>query len=69
MHDDADTDSPRTAARPLRDVTRWRVDQLLQAGYDGEAALVLALDRDVDLRGGVAPRARLPRGHRARILF
>lgn len=30
-------------------VTAWRVERLVAAGYDGEAALVLALDRDVDL--------------------
>jgi hypothetical protein len=31
------------------DVTRWRIERLLSAGYDGEASIVLALDRDVDL--------------------
>lgn len=35
-------------------VTRWRVQRLLAAGYDGEAALVLALDRDVDLHEAVS---------------
>lgn len=36
------------------DVTRWRIDRLLAAGYDGESALVLALDRDVDLHAAVS---------------
>jgi hypothetical protein len=36
------------------DVTRWRIEQLLAAGYDGEASIVLALDRDVDLHRAVA---------------
>ena len=37
----------------LAGVTRWRVERLLHAGYEGEAALVLALDRDVDLHQAV----------------
>jgi hypothetical protein len=36
------------------DVTSWRVERLLAAGYDGESALVLALDRDVDLHRAVS---------------
>lgn len=35
------------------DVTRWRIERLHAAGYDGEAAIVLALDRDVDLHEAV----------------
>ena len=35
------------------DVTRWRIERLQAAGYDGEAAIVLALDRDVDLHAAV----------------
>ena len=35
-------------------VTAWRVERLLAAGYDGEASLVLALDRDVDLHLAVS---------------
>ena len=35
-------------------VTSWRVERLVAAGYDGEAALVLALDRDVDLHVAVS---------------
>jgi hypothetical protein len=38
----------------LSEVTRWRVERLLHAGYDGEAALVLALDREVDLHEAVS---------------
>jgi hypothetical protein len=52
------------------DVTRWRVDQLLQAGFDGEAALVLALDPDVDLRQAVSLLERgCPVDTALRILF
>ena len=36
------------------DVTSWRMERLVAAGYDGEAALVLALDRDVDLHLAVS---------------
>lgn len=36
------------------DVTSWRVERLLAAGYDEESALVLALDRDVDLHRAVS---------------
>ncbi len=35
-------------------VVRWRVDRLLAAGYDGESALVIALDRDVDLHAATS---------------
>jgi hypothetical protein len=35
-------------------VTSWRVERLLAAGYDAEASLVLALDRDVDLHLAVS---------------
>ena len=35
------------------DVVSWRIERLLAAGYDGESALVLALDRDVDLHAAV----------------
>jgi hypothetical protein len=30
-------------------VTRWRIEQLLGAGYDGEAALIIGLDTSIDL--------------------
>jgi hypothetical protein len=35
-------------------VTSWRAERLLRAGYDAEAALVLALDSDVDLHQAVS---------------
>ena len=48
-----------TAPAPGREyerdaVTAWRVERLVGAGYDGEAALVLALDQDVDLHLAVS---------------
>ena len=46
--------APTRAERERDTVTSWRVEQLLEAGYDGEAALVLALDRDVDLHLAVS---------------
>ncbi len=35
-------------------VVSWRIERLLAAGYDGESAVVLALDRDVDLHAAVS---------------
>jgi hypothetical protein len=35
-------------------IVRWRVEQLLDAGYDGETALVLGLDPAIDLHDAVA---------------
>ncbi len=32
------------------DILRWRFERLQRAGFDGEAALALALDEGVDLR-------------------
>jgi hypothetical protein len=46
--------APTRDARERDGVTAWRVERLLSAGYDGEAALVLALDRDVDLHLAVS---------------
>lgn len=46
--------SPGPTERERESVTSWRVDCLLDAGYDAEAALVLALDRDVDLHLAVS---------------
>ena len=34
---------------PATRVLGWRMEQLLAVGFDGDAALVLALDRSVDL--------------------
>jgi len=45
--------APR-AERERDGVTAWRVERLVAAGYDGEAALVLALDREVDLHLAVS---------------
>jgi hypothetical protein len=46
--------APSPAERERDEVTSWRVERLVAAGYDGEAALVLALDRDVDLHLAVS---------------
>jgi len=46
--------APSVDERERDGVTSWRVERLLAAGYDAEAALVLALDRDVDLHLAVA---------------
>ena len=46
--------APARAEREREEVTSWRVERLLAAGYDAEAALVLALDRDVDLHLAVS---------------
>lgn len=43
---------PRERGREA--VTSWRVERLLAAGFDAEAALVLALDREVDLHLAVS---------------
>lgn len=46
--------APSVTERERDGVTSWRVEQLLAAGYGAEAALVLALDRDVDLHLAVS---------------
>jgi hypothetical protein len=46
--------APSPAERERDEVTSWRVERLLAAGYDGEASVVLALDRDVDLHLAVS---------------
>jgi hypothetical protein len=46
--------APTRAERERDSVTAWRVERLLDAGYDAEAALVLALDGDVDLHLAVS---------------
>jgi hypothetical protein len=51
------TQTPRAPSRVDRErdeVVSWRVERLLAAGYDGEASVVLALDRDVDLHLAVS---------------
>lgn len=46
--------APSGAESERESVTSWRVERLLAAGYDGEAAIVLALDREVDLHAAVS---------------
>ena len=46
---------PRAAARARAEaVTSWRIERLAAAGYPADAALVLALDREVDLHLAVS---------------
>jgi hypothetical protein len=35
-------------------VLSWRVERLLDAGYDGETALVIGLDAHIDLHRAIA---------------
>jgi hypothetical protein len=46
--------APAAGERERHDVTSWRVEQLLAAGYGADASLVLALDREVDLHLAVS---------------
>jgi hypothetical protein len=46
--------SPAYVRDEWDDVVSWRIERLLGAGYDDEAALVLALDRDVDLHQAIS---------------
>ena len=46
--------APTADERERDGVTSWRVERLRAAGYDAQAALVLALDRDVDLHLAVS---------------
>ena len=51
-------------------VVRWREERLLDAGYDTEAALVIAFDREVDLHLAVSLLKRgCPPDTALRILF
>ena len=51
-------------------VVRWREERLLDAGYDTEAALVIAFDREVDLHLAVSLLQRgCPPDTALRILF
>ena len=48
------TTSPRRAARTRSaKVLGWRIEQLIAAGFDSDAAFVLALDRNVDLHEAI----------------
>ena len=40
--------------RERESVTSWRIERLAAAGYPADAALVLALDREVDLHLAVS---------------
>ena len=44
-----DTTRERPLAPEQYRVNRWRIDQLLRAGYPAASALILAIDPDVDL--------------------
>jgi hypothetical protein len=45
-----ETDAPEeTLPDPAARVLGWRIEQLIAVGFDSDAALVLALDRSVDL--------------------
>jgi hypothetical protein len=46
--------SPAYVRHEWDDIVSWRIERLLAAGYDHEASLVLALDRDVDLHQAVS---------------
>ncbi len=51
-------------------VIRWRVEQLLDAGYDGESALVIGLDPSIDLHRAVSLlQCGCPRETALQILF
>jgi len=51
-------------------IVRWRVGQLLDAGYDGESALVIGLDGSIDLHLAVdLLRRGCPRDTALQILF
>ena len=46
--------APTRTARERGAVTSWRIERLTGAGYPADAALVLALDREVDLHLAVS---------------
>ena len=46
--------APTRTARERETVTSWRIERLTGAGYPADAALVLALDREVDLHLAVS---------------
>ena len=46
--------APTRTARERETVTSWRIERLVGAGYPEDAALVLALDREVDLHLAVS---------------
>ncbi len=46
--------APSRREREREEITAWRMERLQAAGYDPEASLVMALDRDVDLHRAVS---------------
>ena len=57
-------------AREPETVTSWRIERLAAAGYPADAALVLALDREVDLHFAVSLLERgCPQDTALEILF
>ena len=55
---------------PVAKVLGWRIEQLLAAGFDSDAAFVLALDRNVDLHEATKLVARgCPAATAVRILI
>jgi hypothetical protein len=45
-------DEPRHQTEQER-IVRWRVERLLDAGYDGDAALLIGIDFRIDLHAAV----------------
>jgi hypothetical protein len=45
-------DEPRFQTEQER-IVRWRVERLLDAGYDGEAALLIGMDLGIDLHAAI----------------
>jgi hypothetical protein len=51
-------------------VVRWRLEQLVSAGYEGRSALILAMDPAVDLHRAISLlRSGCPHETALRILF
>jgi hypothetical protein len=46
--------APSRDEREREELTAWRIECLEAAGYDQEAAIVIALDREVDLHRAVS---------------
>jgi hypothetical protein len=46
--------APTRREREAEEVTAWRIERLRSAGYDPQAALVMALDREIDLHRAVS---------------
>jgi hypothetical protein len=49
-----DEERPPARVEELDEIVRWRVEQLLAAGYDGETALLIGLEAAVDLHDALA---------------